>query len=201
MNYEVETPTGLRTISIELPAEPFGVLVSGGFDSTLLLYLVAREAGERPFFTCNVQRGAGTEDAAVRVVRAAMSRFGARITHRQLCTVGPHNVQVLNAAESYLRTGEVSRVFVADTTNPPDLEQGPWRQPPQNQFAYPKWMFPFLHCDKSHTVGLAHQLGLADVFELTHTCTDYVSLECGLCWQCRERAWGIAQNGLQGVRA
>lgn len=200
MMYRVETRTGPRTISIELPDEPFGVLISGGFDSTLLLYLVASQAGERPFFTCNVQRGTGTEKAAVRVVKAAIYRFGCKITHRQLCTVGAHNVQVLNAAESYLKTGEVKKLLVADTTNPPDLEEGPWRQPVENQFAFPKWSFPFLHCDKSHMVALAEQLGFDDVFDLTHTCTDYADLECGQCWQCRERAWGIAQNDLQSHR-
>ncbi len=197
-SYLINTPSGLRTISIDLPDEPFGVLISGGFDSTLLLHLICREIGAsgRVFYTCNVSRGLGTEEAALATAQRLSERYGCVITHRQLCTNGEHADQVSNAAHSYLATGEVAKLFVADTTNPDVLPNGPNRLSPAETKRLPRWLFPFLHCDKSHMVALADQLGIVPDMIYTHTCTEWGEGECGVCWQCRERAWGFGQNGL-----
>ena len=50
---------------------------------------------------------------------------------------------------------------------------------------------PFLHLYKYHIIDLARQekIDLSD----TMSCIASIDQECGKCWQCMEKKWGIDQ--------
>jgi 7-cyano-7-deazaguanine synthase in queuosine biosynthesis len=90
-------------------------------------------------------------------------------------------------------------VIGADTTNPTVELPGlaPVRVPVEEQDKWQNYKLPFLHLDKSHTVQLAHDLGLDWLPKMTHTCTESPDIRCGQCWQCNERAWAFNLLGLE----
>lgn len=205
MDFDISTPTGARTVRISLPSLPYGVLVSGGFDSSLLLALVlmtrAQENHRVPMTAYNVRRGYGTEAFAEEIVRRLGLHFGVTIhlEHLPLPPETPHQESVMNPTVRLLDAGRIIKAFVADTTNPPIETPGslqPVRLPVCDQFKYRRWALPFLHLDKSHTVGLVRQLGLTFIETHSHTCTRKEAFRCGQCFQCMERAWAYQTLGL-----
>lgn len=200
MEYRVESRTGERHIQITLPPEPFALWLSGGFDSTLLLYLLCREK-PRYLAAYNVARGGGTDHYARRAVEHIGARFGSSIclTEIEPALDRDAHYQINAPMEEFLRRRFVNHIFTGVTSNPDGLPGGPNRP----LFETPGHILPFLKCDKSHTVALAAQLDVLDeIALLSHSCTERSRPEerCGQCWQCQERAWAFAINGLEDAR-
>lgn len=205
MDFHVTTPSGSRTVSINLPPLPYGVMVSGGFDSSLLLALVmitrAAEGHLVPFTCFNIRRGGGTERFSRQVVDLMRLHFDRpiQLEHVDLPVGVPHSKSVPTPMVPILDSGRVCQIISGDTTNPPIATPG-WQQPQrealEDQFKYKRWQMPMLHIDKSHTVALVRQLGLHFIEHYSHTCTEQDQWRCRQCFQCQERAWGYTSQGL-----
>ena len=205
MDFDISTPTGARTVNICLPPFRYGVLVSGGFDSSLLLALILMARAEKkiktPFTAYNVRRGCGTEKFSEEMVQMMEWYFSTSIQfeHLDMLPETPHEVQVRNSTVPLLNAGRIMTAICADTTNPPIDTPGwlaPMRVSVEDQFKYKRWSLPLLHLDKSHTVGLVRKLGLHFIETHSHTCTQLDQYRCGKCFQCQERAWAYRTLGL-----
>lgn len=69
-----------------------------------------------------------------------------------------------------------------------DLPDRPWT------FKDPVVKMPFLHLYKYHIIDLARQFSID--LSKTFSCISRTDIECGMCWQCREKIWGFNQLGL-----
>jgi hypothetical protein len=209
MDFQTHTPTGVRTIRITIPREPFGVLMSGGLDSSVMMCLILQtyllEGSTVPFCAINVRRGFGTEVFFARMIDRISSLF-----QRQIDTIslplppGTADKDCLTVpAIPFLDNSPYKSVFSADTSNPEGVrvDQAPERTPVEKQFSFKRWHLPFLHCDKSHVVQLMYNLGLTFIETESHTCFASQDLRCGNCFQCQERAWAyktldLTDNGI-----
>jgi hypothetical protein len=173
-----------------------GLFASGGFDSTLLLFvcLTIYQQHRLPLnlriFT--VPRHDDSIAHASRIVNFFNEQFN---TSLEISTVGnpnlSHEQQVLSGV---MQARDLcDHLLIGDTSNPTHLPNGPARVRSMS----PRFVQPFFDWTKKQTVQLAHELGqLEKIAELTHTCTESSSIRCGQCWQCLERAWGFSQNNL-----
>ena len=204
MQYTVTTPIGTKDITIEWPAnfKKVAILVSGGFDSALLLWLYANlQIPEGcSLLAVTTDRGRGAKEFAKNIVKLVSEQTGTRIEH-VILPVAPmtdHSIQVRGPVRQALDRKMFDCAICADTTNP-DIELNgvaPNRLPVEEQHTKTQWRFPFLHVDKSYTVQLVNDLGLDWVMELSHTCTESSAYRCNTCWQCQERAWAFNQTNL-----
>lgn len=198
MDFQISSPTGDRQISIALPQSGrIGILTSGGIDSSVMLALIltARKAENPtlPIIALNVKRGFGTERFSKAMIERMEEHFEMEIPFQYV----QHPIDTLHhecltrPIVPLLDLGIISKVYSADTSNPPEFEheQAPNRTRVQDQFKFPRWNLPFLHCDKSHIVGLMHQLNVGFIEELSHTCFAQDEYRCKVCFQCEERAW------------
>lgn len=52
---------------------------------------------------------------------------------------------------------------------------------------------PFKNVDKRFILECYREMGLVDLLEKTWSCTEPVETPCGICWWCQERAWTVRQ--------
>jgi hypothetical protein len=188
-----------KEISIDLPpnSEKIHVMVSGGMDSALILYLLvlfSQRRHEIVAYTVPKTDGAWTHANAV--IDWLRTRMNANIS-------GPipvgnprleHDFQVRSGFEEALDHYKAPKLWLAENQNPsPEFKMGglyPNRMA-ENKFDY--LVTPFLHLYKSHIVQLCKDLALDELITLTHTCTELRDDRCGACFACTERAWGFEQ--------
>lgn len=169
------------------------VMVSGGLDSGLLLYTCMTVKKEE---NLNTEIAAITvprfDDSAVhsrRIIDWVEQKFSAKISHRESGNpMAHHSLQTWSGVVENF--GKFNLILMGCTKNPPNLPEGPARPKTVRKDV----VQPFYNLTKKDTVRLAIELGLTDLMELSHTCTESKLLRCGECWQCRERAWGFAVN-------
>lgn len=206
MEYNIKSPLGNKTLTVEWPENctKLGILVSGGFDSALMLYLWAKLSisNDKQILAITTDRGRGAKEFAKGIILKVNALTGKNI--KQVILPVPnnyhHNHQVNFIAYPAMKNKIIDCDFLvsAATTNPGDeiLPDGPKRLSKDKTLQYKDRGWPFLHLNKTHTVWLAHQLGLDWIMEMSHTCTESNDLRCNVCWQCRERAWAFQQLGL-----
>lgn len=183
-----------------------GVFVSGGLDSTLLAYLLYRSRKlqilKTQFVFFTVPRYDNSLVHAQRVVALIARHFDA-VYPTHLIVGDPdahHSVQVLSGvvtAQTRHASMYDSLVLAANKT-PEELPGGPARPPAKASNVH----LPFRDYTKDSLIELYSKLlyetpSLLDIMAATHTCTEQVSGACGVCWQCRERAWAFDKNNMK----
>ena len=174
-----------------------GVMVSGGLDSTLLLYMVASYFPKfgKTLVAFTVPR---TDDSIVhaeRVVRWVEDTFEMKIERQE---VGDptlfHSRQVNSGVEQAVDMVDI--VLLGDTWLPTVKLKGTTPIRYENKHPKVNQIYLKLKFNKVDTVGIVNELGLRSVFTLSHTCTQSKDIRCGNCWQCNERAWAFTELGV-----
>ena len=188
--------------TVFFPAETFALLVSGGFDSAVMLHLYCLEAKKRNQSTLNcitADKNSGATHFSKLICDWAKQKH--QIEINQIFVSTPehlhHSMQINNAAQQVSGQG-FKTLICAETKNPPvELPGEAPVRTPQN-LNLQGWHFPFADLNKKDTVNLANELGiLEDVSILSHTCTQTVAERCGECWQCSERQWAFNELGFE----
>jgi len=173
-----------------------GLLVSGGFDSTLVSYLVhdarARLNTDNIFEYFTVPRYDDSVIHANRIIDFIDDKFNMAPSIKHI--VGDpdlhHSKQVMSGVRDVLNKYEYINVLLAgENVTPAELPDGPLR----GKSNHPKLYQPFYEYTKGVLVQLAIDMDLIDIIKITHTCTQSKMLRCNSCWQCRERAWAFRQ--------
>lgn len=180
---------------ILLSKKNIGIFVSGGFDSTLLTYLLFSERNKLgtgnnfSFFTVN-----RTDDSVVhanKIVSYICNEFADN--NSMIRIVGDpdlhHSKQVSSGITEIYDRKDIDVILLADTSNPPAVQHGPIR----TKSLDPKIYQPFFNYTKDVLVKMAIDLNLTDIMEMSHTCTESKLLRCNNCWQCMERAWAFKE--------
>jgi hypothetical protein len=205
--YHISTSTGDQSLKVYWPepATKLALMLSGGYDSALMLWLWCQidiPANSELIPVCT-DRGFGAVPFASRILDEVNCLTGKNLSLTVL-PVSPdlhHKKQVIAPVRKAIKQGMFDFVISADTAVHADLSyQSPDRLHLSKQFSTKNWHLPFLHLDKSHTVQLVHDLNLYWIPRLSHSCTNSHDLRCKQCWQCTERAWahqvtGIADTG------
>lgn len=204
MIFNVNTLSGPRAIDIVLPDKPYGVFVSGGVDSSVLLCLIMitrmAEGNKVPLTAFNIMRGAGTEKFSESMMMWINKMFYSdiQLEHVALPYGTPHYDCLRVPGLGLLNSRRVHFMFSGCTSNPPSLEnheQAPTRAALDTQHTNPRWRLPFLHCYKDHIVQLMYDRNLQFIRDVSHTCFAQEEYRCGKCFQCMERAWAFENVG------
>lgn len=170
--------------------------LSGGFDSTLLawttLKILAETGWKNKVWVATVARSDDSVKHSSRISEWLKSQYPHIMLNWKI--VGNpqlHHSQQVSSGITDILVNSDSVVLLGDTKNPQDLPGGPRRTISTN----PRVVQPYIEHDKRYTVSFAAEYGqLNTIASLSHTCTESVNLRCGLCWQCRERAWAFSKT-------
>lgn len=163
--------------------------MSGGFDSSLLAYLVFTHVREIKFDGQITVFVVPRHDGSVNHVSRVLNVLPSGIKYHHKIVGNPdlhHSRQVWSGMIEASAFSDV--LWIADTKNPHHLIGGPNRPVIFRNNEY----HPFLNYNKTITVQIAHHLQILDLISnVSHTCTERVNERCEICWQCRERSWAF----------
>jgi hypothetical protein len=197
MNYKTIHSTLLPILS---NGRKIGIFCSGGFDSTLLLFIclsiIKEENLDTHLQVFTVPRHDDSIVHAQRVVDYMNRRFNISLSIR---AVGDPDLEHYKQVSSGLGPAlqYCDQILLGDTTNPEEVPNGPDRVRSMNE----QFVQPFMDSTKRSTVMLSIEVDFIECQTLTHTCTESKTVRCGWCWQCRERAWAFDVNDLIDIGA
>lgn len=159
-----------------------GILMSGGIDSYVLYHLL-----DNPM-VFNIKRADGF-DTADRV-RDLIDRPNGVIEVDEQST--EHEWRVKNTSEHIIEEYGLDQLYNASNMIPPihlfpEFAEGYASRP--FRYGNPKVKAPFAFMYKYHIINLAYRLNLD--LDKTESCIASTAGGCGMCWHCKERAWGF----------
>ena len=173
--------------------------ISGGADSAILLYILAKmnkEYKTEHYFTLfTVPRPDGGANYSPKIVKWISNKLDINLPEPMIYGDGnlPHQIVVKVPIKELLDTNKYDLLYIAENKVPPIGVTGPIRAPKQH---YEGKSLPFWGVTKECTIDLYYQENIPELLELTHSCTEQVIGRCNICFQCKERAWAFSQLGL-----
>jgi hypothetical protein len=199
----------IQQVDIKLPEgkQRIGVMLSGGADSAVLLYLLCLERkmdhSTQELIPFTVARPDGAWDYVKPIVEWVRNKLS--LTAEQL----PDPIKVGDATVHHSqqgRTGEheartrygIEHVFYGSQAHPDRaLIELPGEYPNRPaSVELPGTTCPFALVDKRHTLSLYDTFDIWPLIELTHSCTALTVGRCGECYNCKEREWALGQLGV-----
>jgi hypothetical protein len=199
----------IAQIDIKLPnsKQRIGVMLSGGADSAVLLYLICLERkmdrGTQDIIPFTVARPDGAWDYVLPIVEWIRTEL--ELTVEQL----PNPVQVGDPTLHHSKQGHsgeiearskhgIEHIFYGSQAHPDRaLIELPGEYPSRPaSVELPGTTCPFALVDKRHTLGLYDIFNVWPLIELTHSCTALTKGRCGECYNCKEREWALQSLGL-----
>lgn len=186
-------------ITIPSDCKKIHILFSGGMDSSILLYLLAKQVMEDvrdiPII-CHTFLGGISKSAANKVIQFITKKFTVHISHRY-----HGNKYKIREITHLIQTTEPGYVFsgcnkVVDGVFTPTQyipgDTPPWRGPALNN----QHIRPFIEMDKIAIVQIYVDENVLDLLSLTHSCGVSGNDKCGGCYFCMERQWAIDFFGI-----
>lgn len=180
----------------------YGIMLSGGLDSTVLLYLMLERcptASIQPFYIAKHDGSFAYIDGIIEYINMLFNirmptpiKVGSPdIPHSQINQVGIRHV--------LYKYPEIEKLYIGINQNPPQPWGDPKWQFPNRPTSNnsPRLEMPFLQLYKTHIVDLVDQFKIQALADLTHTCTEQVTGRCLKCFQCNERMWAYETLGLK----
>lgn len=185
--------------------------MSGGMDTALLTYLVALELLEtnrKPedyikwIFTIPKRDGAELYPDAI--INWINKKLDIRLPNKTILKI-PNLHSTYHGNQVW-----TSILYAIDKYNPDKIYMGDQRVAPEEsniaeirpvrsktiEGPMPnKVIFPFNHLYKYHTVDVFYKLGLEELINLTHSCTQQMLSRCNECYHCKERHWAFNELG------
>ena len=201
-----------RTVVIPFPSgenKKLLVSVSGGADSAILLYLLAKHNKEtklgHQITTFTVNKVDGAEIHAKNVIQWVTSKLEVSI-QSMIVDVDhslPHNLVVNTPLRAQIRTNVFDMVYIGENKIPPiefpfgEENSFPGLAPRRkgNSANNGKVSLPFFDMYKYHTIDLYFRHNVTELLEFTHSCTERSVGRCNVCWHCCERKWAFRELG------
>jgi hypothetical protein len=173
----------------------YGILLSGGLDSAILLYLLINVNPQikiQPFTIAKT-------DGAYLYVDPVIEHFNRKfnLSIPKTIQVGDptvyHRQQSITAVKDIFENHPIDTLFIGINQNPPELANlngAPKRNTKSND---PRIVFPFVDLYKHNILEFMYANNQADLIDITHSCTEQQIGRCNRCWQCKERAWAFKQ--------
>jgi hypothetical protein len=173
----------------------YGILLSGGLDSAILLYLLIKSNPTIDIQPFTIPKRDGAVLYADPVIEHFNSKFG--LTIPKTILVGDpqahHRMQSTTAVIDIFDKHPVDYLFIGINKNPPGLDRSPFAPRRNKKSDDPKIIFPFVDMTKDQMLQIMFDEDQSDLINITHTCTEQSHSRCNRCWQCQERAWAFKQ--------
>jgi len=188
----------IKQIDITLPenVERIGVMLSGGADSAILLYLIALEHkmsnSTQTITPFTVARADGAWDYVSPIVDWINTKLDINLP-RPIKVGDPtlhHSQQSRSGHQDAITLHNMQHVFYGSQAHPPVPMPGEYPQRPSVVY-FPGTTCPFALVDKRHTLSLYKTFNVWPLIELTHSCTALTVGRCSECYNCKERAWAL----------
>ena len=166
-----------------------GVMLSGGMDSALLLYLILQH---KP-------RSLDLEVFNVPNPKDNARHFSNKVINWIENNLGCNPINFVHlelGRPGIVSKGLVDRLYSASNQNPPEILGGPWRRNP-NLSQVDSFHLPFIQLYKKHILEIYLKYDIMDLAYITSSCTESTNLRCHECFQCRERAWAFKSLGIK----
>jgi len=181
-------------------ATHIGIMVSGGLDSALMLYLVSKENKEKDFpvqlDVLTVYRSDQAKDHSSRITKIIEELNDITLNKYEVGDpTAPSDVQVVRGVFDALMMKKIPLVIMATTINPEHLkkhENAPVRNPDQ----FPGILQPWGEITKDNIVKYIKENNLDVLIKNSHSCTVHSFKHCGKCFNCIERKWALDVNNI-----
>ena len=200
-------------VDIDIADGVIGASISGGADSAILAYILAKYApGQLKFYSyVTEQKFRRVEKSATRVVNKVIELTGNNnISHQLQYFDTQDHFKLMTFLMNKVLTKQVDIMYLAVTETPPieiinsfnDSMEGPIfdiRDPSiiKNVYTRNRMEYnPFRNINKRVIFNMYEELGVLDtLYPLTFSCEslDDVQEHCGKCWWCEERKWAFGR--------
>jgi len=177
------------------PTDRLGMMLSGGMDSALLLYLLSLNT-QNEIVCFTIPKTDGAANYVNPIIAWVNGKLGRNIQGSKL--IGNpklYHSAIINEAIKSIEN-EYDFLYFAGNSYPSEILPG---GPNRIKRVNPKHIQPFFDCYKTDIVRSYIEFGILDLILLTHTCTEWEFGRCNNCWQCRERAWAFNQLNIQDI--
>jgi hypothetical protein len=180
----------------------YGILLSGGLDSAVLLYFILKEFKELNIPLCLQPFSIPKFDGSYAYVKGIIDYFNKEFNFNipQTIIVGDPTVHHSQQNKSGGRAvftdhPDIDFLFVGLNQNPPETWGDPkWERPNRPiKSDNSKVLLPFIDLYKTHIVDFMFEHEQEFLTEITHTCTEQPKGRCNKCFQCQERIWAFDQ--------
>lgn len=192
-----------RQIEIKLHEgkQRIGVMLSGGADSAILLYLLALERKMSGSTQDIIPFTVARPDGAWNYVKPIVDKI-----NQMLDIALPDPIQVGDPTLHHSQQGrsgeleargkyQIDHFYYGSQQHPPVPMPGEYPKRPE-QVELPGTTIPFALVDKRHTLNLYEVFQAWPLIELTHSCTAQIQGRCGECYNCKEREWALGELGI-----
>jgi hypothetical protein len=180
-------------------SKKYGILLSGGIDSAVLLYLLLKEYPNIDLQPFTIPKSDGAIMYAPMIVKHFNKKFD--LTIPDTIAVGDptvhHRLQSKTAVNEIFQKYAIDFLFIALNQNPPELNNLPGAPFRSRKSINPKVLLPFVDLLKTDILSMMFEYNQEDIAEITHSCTEQQVGRCGNCWQCTERAWAFSKLNKQ----
>lgn len=176
------------------PNKKYGILLSGGLDSAVLLYLIIREFPRIDLQPFTIPKKDGAILYADPIISHINNKFNLKIP-KTIAVGDPtvhHRKQNKSAVIDIFQKHSVDFLFIAINQNPPELTDLPGAPIRTKRVRDSRIILPFVDLIKTHIVDLMFEYSQEDLMAITHSCTEQPVGRCSQCWQCSERAWAFS---------
>jgi 7-cyano-7-deazaguanine synthase in queuosine biosynthesis len=180
-----------------------GVMLSGGMDSSLMLFLILKEMLNLEktitLTVFNVPKG-DSKTQSRKIVNFLEKEFNTSINLVHLGDITlPHN-KIINVPVGYILDNKlVDRLYSGVNQNPPfefPNVMSPKRKPPDSVIP-DNLCFPFIRLYKTHILEIYKKFNVLELADLTQSCeTQANNIRCNTCFHCHERAWAYTELNL-----
>jgi rubredoxin len=202
----------VANVDIPIMQGDLGIAVSGGADSSLLLYVLMTHATEKlQVFTYakNSNFRLNAMAASLVIERCIQLTGNNKIEHHIRYEDEFDRALFFQQPLEYSKHGKISYMYTAVTANPPktiadsflgeQLNTEHTKRNPESKrpIIDSNWVTPFCNIDKKKIAEMYDELGIRDsIFPLTFSCESVTTPggyhHCGNCWWCKERQWGFS---------
>jgi hypothetical protein len=191
-----------REIEISLPTEKkkIGVMLSGGADSAILLYILALERkllkSDHELIPFTVARPDGAWNYVKPIVDKVNEML--EVSLPEPVQVGDptlhHSQQGISGEKEARAKYGIEHCFYGSQQHPPVQMPGDYPARP-SRVDLPGTTIPFALVDKRHTLDLYNVFDAWPLIELTHSCTALTEGRCGKCYNCVVRDLALDDLG------
>jgi hypothetical protein len=179
----------------------YGIMLSGGLDSAVLMYLILKENKNINIQPFSIPKHDDSHVFVPRILEYFKAQFDIEIPNALL--VGDpsvhHSQQSTRAVEQIFKQYPyIEFIYFATNQNPAhdfDYDQYLKGSYPDRvkTSPHPKILMPFINMYKDEILKTVFDNDQEELLLLTHSCTEQKTGRCGQCFQCNERAWAFRQ--------
>jgi 7-cyano-7-deazaguanine synthase in queuosine biosynthesis len=178
------------------------LLFSGGMDSTILLYLLAKEIHQNNYdikIICTAFGSSRNKNNLLPIINYIKNKFSVDIRLVKIKKLRWIREIVKNILDVYggLVYSGCNKV-ITDKFTPTKYipnDTPPVRGEPYNDFH----LRPFINMDKVELMDIYIEEDILDLLKITHSCGTVIEEHCGECYFCMERIWAANSLNIKDI--